>query len=279
MISPPAIETSVSFTSPVARKNRFRAGSPGQKIRAPGLKRLTDPVKRDRSRLARGDGFAGDATSVGRCADSDPAVVRENSEPSASKRFISNGSFRFEMNSGVPRTSRSDLPAMAKQAWRSDAVTGLSADTRFCEPSERERPDRHRCVPHRDVKVVPGGQQVDGDTNEPDCGHIPTQPGVARKNGSADQHFDDADRVHEGRRAERQHLCDDGTEIAGPIREQVEELVEAGQECSGAEPYAQGPPGCCQTFDIHDCLLPMRVADAGKGDMRRVCNETGGGAL
>ena len=57
--------------------------------------------------------------------------------------------------------------------------------------------------------------------------------------------------IHERRRSERQHLCYEGTEIAGPVGQQIEELVETSQERGGAESCAQSPPGCRQTFDIH----------------------------
>jgi hypothetical protein len=49
---------------PVARKNRLRAGSPGRKIRVPGLICRTGPLNNDLRSVVLRDGFASIAVRV-----------------------------------------------------------------------------------------------------------------------------------------------------------------------------------------------------------------------
>ena len=106
---------------------------------------------------------------------------------------------RSHAGSSERRPSRGDRVAAIERAWRFDVVAGLGAGARFREARECERRNRHHQVPHGDVEVVAGRQQIDRDAAESDGGHIAAQPGVACKNDRADRHLNRTDR----RRARR----------------------------------------------------------------------------
>src|SRR5712691_3924043 len=130
--------------------------------------------------------------------------------------------------------------------------------TYFAEPRQRERPQRQLHIADGDIVEHAGGDEVDGDGDQPEHDEVSADSRQAGQNGQAGDHLDDAHDMHERRRADRQNARGQRAEIHGPVGQQVEELIESGEKCRRSQTDAQDPKHLVDAA-IHFFLLPIRV--------------------
>ena len=121
----------------------------------------------------------------------------------------------------------------------------------FREAREDKGPDCQHRVANGNVKVVPGGEQVEGDEQEPCRDDVGRVPGVAGENENAGGDFDDSCDVHQGGGRDGQNASGQRTQVVRPAREEVCKLVEPGHDGHEAIGQAQRPPGRVQSFIQH----------------------------
>src|SRR5436309_2820866 len=99
----------------------------------------------------------------------------------------------------------------------------------MAEPGEGQGAERQAEVAQGNIVEAWNQQQVQDDAPEPQGDDAGTDLGPeSDQNPGGD--FDDADHEHEGVGGEGQDLRDQGREVLVPVDEQVEKLVQTGQD-------------------------------------------------
>src|SRR5712691_2732405 len=123
--------------------------------------------------------------------------------------------------------SRSGIDAERRSSFR--RVRRL-AGADFAQTSERERADGHHEITHGDVEVLSAGDENQGDRGEPGGDDISSEPGETGEHHDAGDDLDDPGDAHQHLRRHRNDPENQRTDVLIPVREEIEELVEPGEQ-------------------------------------------------
>jgi hypothetical protein len=119
--------------------------------------------------------------------------------------------------------------------------------TYFRKTCEREGRKRHHDVSDRHV-VEPRGDQVCGDPQQPGARDVRADSRPTGQDGQAHGELDHAHDPQERTGGDRQELGGERAHVGAPIREEIEEFVDAGQRRGHADAIPQPEPRSVQSI-------------------------------
>jgi hypothetical protein len=109
---------------------------------------------------------------------------------------------------------------------------------------------------------VAGGDETECDQRQPGGDDVAAEAREAGQDCNADDDLDDAGHPHERAGGQRQDVQRERAGVLLPVREQVQELVETGQECGESEGDAQRPEDGIESgihVDASSCIIGVAL--------------------
>lgn len=148
------------------------------------------------------------------------------------------------------------------------AVQGPRRDSdpllRLRQTREGEGAEAETEVAEHEVQISARDHEVSHDSDEPDGDQVPAEPRTPRDDQACDD-LDHTDHHHECVRCDAERMAHGGSEVLVPVGEQVEELVEPGDDRRDREPETEDGERL-MSFPVHvGCSFLFRGARAPAG--------------